>query len=218
MDDIALRTALAAALELGPGWGERLAPWDAPIGGGGTGMFRAASPLTSPSANEVSYRPFLILPNPDPVKGAFDAIVSSNISCSKGITIPPHYPVKAAEYGNFAPADGVIIRAALARSPKFYRGGWILSLQPGAAAMTLDTSIFVAEDLSIGTWIHELVHVHQYAKGVTSFLVGYFGMSIWTILKRIVNREPLQIMRSSPHEDAAYELGKRFMDWYSKNP
>ena len=56
-----------------------------------------------------------------------------------------------------------------------------------------------------------MVHIDQYARlGRAAFLESYFGMSLLTIIKRAIAREPLNVMMSSPHEQAAYALEKRF--------
>jgi len=84
--------------------------------------------------------------------------------------------------------------------------------------MTLDTYIFVRGQLDLKTYIHELVHVTQYATvGRTGFLVSYFGLSAATVAKRFVMREPLDMMQSSPHETQAYNLADRFMAWWANN-
>jgi len=101
------------------------------------------------------------------------------------------------------------------RSAKFYRGGWILDIVQDAAAMTLDRSIFARGPLKFTTFVHELVHVAQYDDlGRLGFLASFFGLSIATVLKRFVNREPLNIMDSSHHEHEAYMLEERFRTWY----
>ena len=56
-----------------------------------------------------------------------------------------------------------------------------------------------------------MVHVGQYGLlGPTVFLVSYFGLSLATIVKRLLAREPLDPMSSSPHERQAYDLEGRF--------
>ena len=85
-----------------------------------------------------------------------------------------------------------------------------------AAAMTLDTSIFVTGQLSLKTYTHELVHVTQYGSMTSAaFLASYFGLCAITIARYLINREPLNMMRSSPHEEQAYQLARRFQNWHS---
>ncbi len=160
------------------------------------------------------------LPRPtDPVAGVFEGVMQSNRAMADRITVPGHYRTKLIEYSAAHPADGAMLLPALARAPRFYEGGWILDVQTGAKAMTLDTYIFVRGDLDINTYIHELVHVTQYAAlGRTAFLVSYFGLSAATIAKRFIMQEPIDMMQSSPHETQAYDLAARFDAWYAANP
>jgi hypothetical protein len=152
----------------------------------------------------------------DPLQNIFQGIVLTNVAGSSTIAIPPTWPSVLAEYGRSNPADGAIHASALARRPAFHRGGWILSVQTHAAAMTLDRDIFVSGSLSLATYAHELVHVHQYGYlGPTAFLASYFGLSAATIAYRLIRRAPLDAMRSSPHEAQAYALEGRFSAWYS---
>jgi hypothetical protein len=149
------------------------------------------------------------------IDAIFREVVSSNVSDSSGITIPGDWPDIAREYAATNSADSGVLLPALGRSPTYHSGGWIMDLQPGAAAMTLDTDIFVSGSLTLGTYVHELVHVTQYASlGPTGFLVSYFGQSAATIARRLIERKPLNVMRSSPHEEAAYQLEQRFSDWH----
>jgi len=68
----------------------------------------------------------------------------------------------------------------------------------------------------IQDYINELVHVTQYATtGRTHFLTSYFGLSALTIAKRFIMRDPINMMRSSPHENQAYDLEQRFLEWYA---
>lgn len=53
--------------------------------------------------------------------------------------------------------------------------------------------------------------IDQYARlGRQAFLESYFGLSLLTIIKRAIAREPINVMMSSPHEKEAYALEKRF--------
>jgi hypothetical protein len=54
--------------------------------------------------------------------------------------------------------------------------------------------------------------------GVGPFLVSYFGLSGLTILSRWLRGAPINMMRSSPHENQAYDIASRFMRWFSANP
>ena len=159
------------------------------------------------------------LPTPtDPLAGVFEGVMQTNRAMADPITIRPYYRDKLIEYAAANPADGLMLLPALAREPRFYQGGWILDVQTGAKAMTLDTYIFVRGELDLKTYIHELVHVTQYAAlGRSAFLVSYFGLSAATIAKRFIMREPINMMESSPHETQAYDLADRFMAWWGQH-
>jgi hypothetical protein len=160
------------------------------------------------------------LPRPtDPLAGVFEGVMQTNRAMADRITVPSHYRTKLLEYSAAHPLDGAMLIPALTRAPRFYEGGWILDVQTGAKAMTLDNFVFVRGNLDINTYIHELVHVTQYATlGRTAFLVSYFGLSAATIAKRFIMREPINMMESSPHETQAYDLAARFDAWYAANP
>lgn len=151
-----------------------------------------------------------------PLAGIFDGVVNSNITVASAISVPAHWSSIVLEYSAAHPRDGAVLIPALARGPSFWRGGWIMSLQPGAAAMTLDDDVFVSGDLSLSTFVHELVHVWQYTLfGKFAFLESYFGLSAATIAYRWATGQPLDVMRSSPHEEQAYNLETRFDSWYA---
>lgn len=154
----------------------------------------------------------------NPLAQIFITVVQTNIASASPIDVPKEWQAKLVEYMKDEPADGALLLPGVLRSPQYYRGGWILDLQTDAEAMTLDHSIFVRGELSIETYVHEMVHVGQYLAGPTAFLVSYFGLSAATIAKRFVMREPLEYMRSSPHENIAYELEQRFKAWLGKHP
>lgn len=151
----------------------------------------------------------------NPIGMAFNEVVSTNAAMASASSTPPSWTSTVLRYAANVPLDGAILLAALMRSPALYRGGWILDVQPGATAMTLDFSIFARGRLSLATLVHELVHVFQYAlSGVTAFLISYFGLSAATIAYRWATGQPLRTMRSSPHEAQAYGLESRFKSWH----
>ncbi|HSS02501.1 MAG TPA: papain-like cysteine protease family protein [Kofleriaceae bacterium] len=155
----------------------------------------------------------------DPIANVFHRAVDTNKVVATAFTPPARYYDKVRAYAAANTADGVWLTMGLARDPRFWQGGWILDIQTGASAMTLDRDVFFRDSLSIGTFAHELVHVGQYAiLGPTDFLVSYFGLSAATIAWRFVRGEPLEVMRSSPHENQAYEIGRRFEAWLAANP
>ena len=154
----------------------------------------------------------------DPIAPVFEGVMQTNRAMAEPITVRPYYRDKLIEYAAANPADGLMLLPALLRGPRFFNGGWILDVQTGAKAMTLDTYIFVRGELDLNTYIHELVHVTQYAAlGRSAFLVSYFGLSAATIAKRFIMREPLNMMESSPHEVQAYDLAERFMAWWAQH-
>lgn len=151
-----------------------------------------------------------------PLDMIFDGVVVSNIAVAAAISIPPDWKFKVLQYSRTNILDGVMLLPALARFPDFHRGSWIMNLQPAAAAMTLDRNIFVSGLLSLSTFVHELVHVTQYGiLGEILFLVSYFGASAAEIARRWLMRQPLNPMRSSPHEAQAYALAARFDRWHT---
>ena len=153
----------------------------------------------------------------DPVKRLFQIVVATNVRSARRVRVPAHFYQKVVRYSRANPRDGRILMAALRRRPRFYRGGWILGIQRGASAMTLGRRIFFRA-LTPAVFAHELVHVTQYRRlGVTGFLLSYFGMSALTVLRRAIQRKPLNAMRSSPHERQAYAIGGRFATWCAAN-
>jgi Domain of unknown function (DUF4157) len=151
----------------------------------------------------------------DPLGPVFDGVVSTNVMVASYISIPRTWFNIVQDFSTVNKEDGALLLAALARGPSFYSGGWILDIQSGAEAMTLDRSIFVSGRLRLSTFVHELVHVRQYRiLGRTGFLVSYFGTSAGTIAWRWLKRLPLNPMESSPHEKQAYDLADRFRSWY----
>ena len=155
----------------------------------------------------------------DPLAPVFEGVIQTNRAMATRIPIPSRYRMKLLQYAAAAPLDGAMLLPGLLRDPWYYEGGWILDVQTNARAMTLDDYVFVDGDLDIGTYVHEMVHVTQYAAlGRTSFLVSYFGLSAATIAKRFIMRQPINMMRSSPHENQAYDLEQRFLAWLAANP
>lgn len=136
------------------------------------------------------------------------------------IGIPLRYYLTAGKFIGANPEDGAVIRDALNEDPKHYQGGWLLSVQGDAQAITFGNSVFYNKrPPSEDTFIHELVHIHQYHKlGRSGFVKSYFGLSLATIIKRAIAGEPIEAMESSPHERDAYELELRFRDWRKNNP
>lgn len=156
------------------------------------------------------------MPNPlDPIGSIFAAVVATNIASSSGISIPGDWRSKLVAFSRARPTDGAMLLPGLARLPSFRRGGWIMQVQPNAAAMTLDKHVFVTGRLSLATYVHEMVHVTQYGiLGPTAFLTSYFGLSAATIAYRFIRRQPINAMQSSPHENQAYALEQRFVTWH----
>lgn len=156
----------------------------------------------------------------DPVGLIFARVVASNVAGSSAIAVPARYVTLLRAYAAFDATDGAILTAALARSPTFHSGGWILDIQRGAVAMTLDTDVFVRGDaLHLGTYIHEMVHVKQYGDlGPSNFLAAYFGLAALEISRRLLMHLPIDPMTASPLETQAYALEDRFMAWWRAHP
>ena len=132
------------------------------------------------------------------------------------ISIPELYVDELRKYAAANPADGKILLNALAQAPSHYRGGLLLAAQKDAEAITFGNSIFYGEDPSLATFIHEMVHINQYhVLGRKAFVLSYFGLSLATIIKRVLQGKPVEAMKSSPHEAQAYELEGRFKKWRS---
>ena len=161
----------------------------------------------APASTALSFAPALEI--------VFNSVLASNLAVSTVVPVPGSWLSAVAEYSLANIADGIVLVAALARLPTFHRGGWIMSVVPGAVAMTLDRRVFDNGSLSLATCVHELVHVFQYgALGIDGFLTSFFGMSAATIAARWLARKPLRVMKSSPHEVQAYDLEARFKAWY----
>lgn len=149
----------------------------------------------------------------------FDKIVRSNRASSTPITVPPGHMAALGGYAAANPADGARLMPGFLRFPTFHTGGWILDVQGGAEAMTLDRDVFVGGSLSVETYVHEMVHVTQYAEaGRVGFLTNYFGDSAAEIARRLVKREPLDPFTASSYEREAYALEERFTVWLKANP
>jgi hypothetical protein len=128
--------------------------------------------------------------------------------------VDPSFPAALNSYATSNPADGARLTAGLANSPNYYTGGWILDVQTGAKAMTLGSAVFVKGSLDVDTYVHEMVHVNQYATlGPSAFLVSYFGLSGIEIGRRLLKHLPLDPMSSSPQESEAYAIEGRFRSW-----
>jgi hypothetical protein len=129
------------------------------------------------------------------------------------ITIPQGHIDALKGYAQANKADGRILLNALDQDPSFYKGGWLLDAQGDAEAITFGNSIFFKDSPpTVRTFVHEMVHIDQYDRlGRSAFLASYFGLSLATIIKRAIAGEPIEAMKSSPHEREAYELEKRFV-------
>lgn len=136
------------------------------------------------------------------------------------ISIPATYYLTAGKFAGANREDGAVILNAINQEPKHYHGGWLLSVQGEAEAITFGNSVFYnTSQPTEATFIHELVHINQYNKlGRSGFLTSYFGLSLATIIKRAIMGEPIEAMQSSPHERDAYALERRFKAWRSANP
>ena len=136
------------------------------------------------------------------------------------ITMPNAYIAELARYARANPADGEILTSALAQSPSYYQGGWLLSVNGEASAITFGNSIFFRQaPPRVDTFIHEMVHINQYRKvGRVAFVETYFGMTFLTVLWRVVHGQPVDWMKDNPYEGDAYAMENRFNAWVSKHP
>jgi hypothetical protein len=143
----------------------------------------------------------------------FRLVVRSNRAWADPIEVPEGYETQVREYAAANPQDGEILLRALKRDPRFHRGGWIMKLQPRAGAMTLDTDVFLVRDLTPRRYVHELVHVSQYEQlGAVPFVEQYFASSVREILRRMVRRQPLDLLTASHLENDAYAIERRFVE------
>jgi hypothetical protein len=144
----------------------------------------------------------------------FRRVVASNRRAAQAVEIPDDYDERVRAYAAAHPEDGRMLLDALGRQPHFHRGGWIMRLQPRAAAMTLDTDVFLRRDITPRRYVHELVHVYQYGQmGTLPFLEAYFGGAARELLGRILRRRTLDPMTASPLEAEAYAIDRRFKAW-----
>lgn len=151
----------------------------------------------------------------------FRSVAASNRGGASTITVPEKQESRVRKFAADNPVDGAILLRAFDRTPRFHRGGWIMNLQPGAAAMTLDSYVFIPrhDQLSLATYVHELVHVWHYGRlGPLGFLEAYFGVGAEEVLQRMQKREPLNPSDASPLEEAAFALEARFVEWDRTHP
>jgi hypothetical protein len=145
----------------------------------------------------------------------FDKVVSASIASSTG----PLAPVAAWDtdieaYSRYNATDGAKIQAGRSRSPRWHQDGLILTIQRGAAAMTLGTDIFVRSGhWNEWTYVHELVHVAQYNAGEVPFVISYLSSAVKEIAKRVLTGKPIDPLTASPYEEEAYGVQNRFMEW-----
>jgi hypothetical protein len=145
---------------------------------------------------------------------AFEQVVASNRKAARKYDIPQNYIDSVKVYATMVPEDGKILLAALARKPRFHVGGWILDIQSGAEAMTLDNDVFCVKEPSLDTFVHELVHVKQYKDvGPIKFLANYFGQIGFEALKALILREEMDPFTASSYEKEGYALEQRFKYW-----
>lgn len=140
-------------------------------------------------------------------------MVAWNRRAASPFAVPQSYVSAVQAYAMHAPEDGEVLLRALRRSPRFHVGGWILDIQTGAEAMTLGRDVFCVREPSVDTFVHELVHVKQYADvGPLTFL-GNFGEVGWEALKALIAREEMDPFTASSYEKEGYALEQRFKAW-----
>lgn len=137
------------------------------------------------------------------------------VSTASGITPDSDWVSRLDQYledASTSDDDKAKIRSGRERNPSYYQGGAILDHNPGAAAMTLDTCVFVRPGhFDANTYVHEMVHVGQYGRlGVSGFLAEYFGTSAVTVVEHWAKGEPVDLMTASHLENDAYAIGNRF--------
>jgi len=112
---------------------------------------------------------------------AWRKFVAANQDGARYYSVPPEWRQLAIDYAHSkdAGSDARFLEIAIKRIPSCWVGGWIIDQAGGDThAITLDTDIFfnpsMADEPSVDTYVHELVHVAQYAlEGVQGFLGDY---------------------------------------------
>jgi hypothetical protein len=112
---------------------------------------------------------------------AWRKFVQHNRDTASYFSVPPEWRQMAIDYAHSPGAgnDAKFLEVGIKRLPSSWIGGWIIGQAgDGTHAITLDTDIFFNKDMSdepnIDTYVHELVHVAQYALfGVQGFLGDY---------------------------------------------
>ena len=112
---------------------------------------------------------------------AWRKFVQHNRDTASYYSVPPEWRQLAIDYAHSKDAgnDAKFLEVGIKRLPSSWIGGWIIGQAgDGTHAITLDTDIFFNKDMSdepsVDTYVHELVHVAQYAMfGVQGFLGDY---------------------------------------------
>jgi hypothetical protein len=74
----------------------------------------------------------------DPIGMIFQQVIDTNIASASSKAIPRNWRAKVARYAGSNPTDTPVLIPAIMRFPAFHSRGWIMKLQPRAAAMTLE--------------------------------------------------------------------------------
>jgi len=152
------------------------------------------------------------------VKELFSRVVLSNRIVATPFPVPDRYVETVKAYAAAAPEDGKILLQALKQKPRYYVGGWILDIQSGAEAMTLDRDVFCVKAPTVDTYVHELVHVKQYDDvGPTKFLSNYFGEAGYAVIKALIEKEDIDPFEASTYEKEGYALEQRFKAWRARS-
>ena len=112
---------------------------------------------------------------------AWRKFVQANRESGSYFNVPPAWRQLAIDYARTSgnASDAKFLEIGIKRLPSSWIGGWIIGQAgDGTHAITLDTDIFFNADMSdepnVDTYVHELVHVAQYAiEGVQGFLGDY---------------------------------------------
>jgi hypothetical protein len=152
---------------------------------------------------------------PSSVDVLFWGFKQACVASASSLSVPDDWVASVSTYlsQSTTPADDVEkILAGSRRSPSYYSGGLVLSLNSNAGAMTLDDCVFVGSgNWDPNTYVHEMVHVGQYgAYGIEGFLAAYFGSSAIEIVRRWAKGESTDVMTASYLETEAYAIGNRY--------
>ena len=141
----------------------------------------------------------------------FDAAVAYGRSEATPFTAPEWYTAALHDFATDHPEYADVLWAGWVRAPRYHVGGLVAS---DSHAMTMDLDVFCNGPPNVGTWIHELVHVTQYAEsGPIRFLIDMLGSEAAVVLMKLKRGEKLDLFKNSTAEVTAYNLERKYWEW-----